>query len=262
VTGLGVSGFFVFKFMAKRHWWFKFDFKVWRTDSKLRRCSLETRAFWLEVLCIMHETDEAELSGSYEELARLVGCETNEVARCVAELKRTDTADVTLGHGIVTLMSRRFLRELKDRKQSTLRKQRQRCHADVTPESHNRVISKKKEVRKEEEEETPQAAPPPKKGKRIPDEFLLTAEMKDWAGVHRPNTDLHEETMKFVNYYRSKTGRDATKLDWERTWQNWILNARGGGNGNGSNIKPFTKRTDEDVKRESEEFIKQKFGIS
>lgn len=34
------------------------------------------------------------------------------------------------------------------------------------------------------------------------------------------------EATKFRNHWTSKTGRDATKLDWGRTWQNWVLNAR------------------------------------
>src|SRR5262249_3072251 len=31
------------------------------------------------------------------------------------------------------------------------------------------------------------------------------------------------EGAKFRNYWAAKTGQDATKLDWGKTWQNWIL---------------------------------------
>jgi hypothetical protein len=139
-----------------KNWWFKFDFRVWRTDSKLRRCSLETRAFWLEVLCIMHETDTFCLTGSYKEIARLVGCETEEVARCCIELQRTETADVTLGNGDVTLVSRRLKRDLSDREQTRLRVQRHRGNADVTAQSK----SNKKEVKNKEEEKSKKTASP------------------------------------------------------------------------------------------------------
>ena len=131
--------------MAK-NWWFKFDFKVWRTDSDLRRCSLETRGFWLEILCIMHETGEYILTGSFAELARMVGCESAEAARCVTELKRTNTANVTIGHGEVTIMSRRMERELNIKDGNRLRKQTERQHKIVTTMSQDRVISNKKEV--------------------------------------------------------------------------------------------------------------------
>lgn len=136
--------------MAK-NWWFKFDFRIWRTDTALRRCSFETRAFWIEALCVMHETDSDSITGSCEEIARIIGCETALAARCIVELKRTKTADVTDGHGDVTLTSRRLYRELNTRKDNALRKRKQRGEGNVTTESHDRVISKSKSKSKKEE---------------------------------------------------------------------------------------------------------------
>ena len=63
------------------------------------------------------------------------------------------------------------------------------------------------------------------RGSRIPDEFLLTSEMRSWAKEKRPDVDVTLETEKFVNYWRSKAGKDAVKLDWRLTWNNWILRA-------------------------------------
>lgn len=63
-----------------------------------------------------------------------------------------------------------------------------------------------------------------KRGTRIPDPFNLTPEMRQWAATEAPGADITRETVKFVNYWRSKT-RDATKLDWPATWRNWLLNA-------------------------------------
>lgn len=108
----------------------------------------------------MHETDEYIVGGTYEELGWLIGCSPEVVARCVVELNRTKTADVTLGNGNVTLMSRRLKREVNDREQTRLRVQRSRCNADVTEMKRDRVISKKKEVKnKEEKEAVAEAAP-------------------------------------------------------------------------------------------------------
>lgn len=78
---------------------------------------------------------------------------------------------------------------------------------------------------KEKKEDTPQAASTTR-GTRIPDEFLLTPEMRTWAERKRPGIDPALETEKFCNYWRAKSGRDAAKLDWRATWNNWILNAR------------------------------------
>jgi hypothetical protein len=73
--------------------------------------------------------------------------------------------------------------------------------------------------------ETPQAAST--RGTRIPDTFMLTSEMRTYASEKRPDVDCPLETEKFVNHWRAATGRNATKLDWNATWRNWILNARG-----------------------------------
>lgn len=117
--------------MAK-NWWFKFEYRIWRTDPNLRRCSFEARAFWLECLCVMYDSDICELEGSYEEIGWLIGCAPEIVARCAVELQRTKTADVTLGNGSVTLTSRRRQRELKVKEQTRLRVQRHREESDVT----------------------------------------------------------------------------------------------------------------------------------
>ncbi len=133
--------------MAK-NWWFKLDFKIWRTDSSLRRCSLETRGFWLECLCVMQEMDTFEVHGTLTELARLLGCESNDVARCAAELKETKTANVTLGNGTVTLLSRRLKRELTIKEQTRLRVQRHRGNGSVTAQSNKQEVKSNKQEEK------------------------------------------------------------------------------------------------------------------
>lgn len=65
-----------------------------------------------------------------------------------------------------------------------------------------------------------------KRGTRIPDDFTVTPEMVTWARENCPQVDGRTETEKFVNHWRSKTGKDATKLDWPATWRNWMLNSR------------------------------------
>lgn len=64
---------------------------------------------------------------------------------------------------------------------------------------------------------------PRDRGSRIPDPFVVTSEMWAWAAEKAPLVDARRATEMFVNYWRSKTGRDATKREWVRTWQNWLL---------------------------------------
>lgn len=61
------------------------------------------------------------------------------------------------------------------------------------------------------------------RGTRIPEDFTITASMRQWAQENAPEVNISRETTKFVNYWLSKTGQNAVKRDWERTWRNWIM---------------------------------------
>lgn len=76
----------------------------------------------------------------------------------------------------------------------------------------------------------------PRKGSRwpseavVPDDWLGEGEAyRETAGL--PPIDLRAEALKFANYWASKAGGGATKIDWKRTWLNWVLQANGGRNG-------------------------------
>lgn len=64
-----------------------------------------------------------------------------------------------------------------------------------------------------------------KQGTRLPDDFAVTAEMVTWAREHTPHVDGRYETAKFIDYWRGKSGKDATKTDWVATWRNWMRKA-------------------------------------
>lgn len=55
---------------------------------------------------------------------------------------------------------------------------------------------------------------------KIPDQFMLTAEMRAWASESAPAVDVRRATEKFVNYWRAEA---KTKADWSATWRNWML---------------------------------------
>lgn len=63
---------------------------------------------------------------------------------------------------------------------------------------------------------------PRKRGTRIPEPFLVTPEMRQWATERTPGVDVNSATEKFVNHWRAAT-RNATKLDWLATWRNWLI---------------------------------------
>lgn len=63
---------------------------------------------------------------------------------------------------------------------------------------------------------------PRKRGTRIPEPFMLTHEMRDWAAEEVPLVDVDASTRRFVDYWRAESGAKATKLDWVSTWRNWL----------------------------------------
>ena len=66
---------------------------------------------------------------------------------------------------------------------------------------------------------------PRKRGSRIPDPFVLTAEMKAWAVAEVPGLDVVAHTREFVDHWRAETGAKATKRDWVAAWRNWMRKA-------------------------------------
>jgi hypothetical protein len=64
-----------------------------------------------------------------------------------------------------------------------------------------------------------------KLGTRLPDDFEVTPEMVTWFRQHCPHVDGKTETEKFCDYWQAKPGKDGRKLDWVRTWKNWMRTA-------------------------------------
>lgn len=65
------------------------------------------------------------------------------------------------------------------------------------------------------------------KSSRIPDEFIVTGEMRLWAVDNTPGIDVDRVTEAFVDYWRSTPGAKALKTDWVATWRNWLRREAG-----------------------------------
>lgn len=84
--------------------------------------------------------------------------------------------------------------------------------------------------------------PKQKRKARLPDQFLVTGAMRQWAVESAPAVDLKTETENFCDYWR---GQGGTKLDWVATWRTWMRKSqkdseRGGRRG----FTPFNKAAD------------------
>ena len=81
-----------------------------------------------------------------------------------------------------------------------------------------------------------------KQGHRLPDDFALTGDMREWAAKNTPHVNQDREFERFCDYWRAKPGRDGRKLDWRLTWNNWMRTAedRQGPRDRGSPSVPFS----------------------
>lgn len=71
-----------------------------------------------------------------------------------------------------------------------------------------------------------------KRGTRLPDDWDLTPEYVQAARELRPDLLPYLDNVagKFADHWHSKSGQDATKLNWLATWRNWLRNEKPGGN--------------------------------
>ncbi|MBM1556685.1 YdaU family protein [Sulfitobacter mediterraneus] len=67
----------------------------------------------------------------------------------------------------------------------------------------------------------------PKKAHRLPENWTLPKQYGDWAIEQGwPDQAVRLEAEKFRDFWVSKAGRDAAKLDWLATWRNWMRNSK------------------------------------
>lgn len=62
-----------------------------------------------------------------------------------------------------------------------------------------------------------------KKGERISDDFEPDTEWAQAQGLSPSEASV--EAAQFVDFWRSKPGKDGIKLDWPATWRMWVRNA-------------------------------------
>jgi hypothetical protein len=67
----------------------------------------------------------------------------------------------------------------------------------------------------------------PAKGTRIPDDFTVSDDLREWCRKKAPLVfaDIEYHTEQFIDYWSGRTGQIAVKLDWDKTWQWWMRKA-------------------------------------
>lgn len=76
---------------------------------------------------------------------------------------------------------------------------------------------------------TRQAKKPQPKGTRLPADWMLPDEWKEWAVrcYHMEPQRAVRISLKFKDFWIAKPGADGCKLDWYATWRNWVRREMG-----------------------------------
>ena len=77
-----------------------------------------------------------------------------------------------------------------------------------------------------EKKEEAKASLPRKRAARLPVDWFLPMDWGEWALAEgMTEGEIRSESEKFKDYWHSRAGATASKLDWHATWRNWVRTA-------------------------------------
>lgn len=138
----------------------------------------------------------------------------------------------------------------KRRAQDTQRKRTSRnqpdeCPHDKRTENGQTSASQapktvtREEKRREEREKTgrvvdprpdpsPSAPAPTRLGTRLPADWTLPDDWRQWCVENRPDLSPEVTADRFRDFWVAKPGKDGRKADWQATWRNWCRGEKPG----------------------------------
>lgn len=236
--------------------WVKWYWADWRSDPKLRMCSIAARGLWAEMLALMQEAapyGHLLISGrapTDAQLAVLAGMPADELPPLLGEL---EAAGVFSRTRTSTIYSRRMVRDEKKAKVSQKNGKYggnpKLCNQmDFPPSDNPQLIlvdkPQKLEAKKpEKEKETPNGVSKnPAAGTRLPTDWNPSNQDFDFAASTGMGHDaIFREADRFRDYWIGQAGAKGRKADWPATWRNWVRRACEDGQPN--TAKPNKLRT-------------------
>lgn len=207
--------------------WFRFYDAV-LDDPKVQRLPDPAFRAWVNLMCLASRNG-GKISENWADLSfalrKSIG-KTRELLRVLISVGLVD--QIENGFEPHNWETRQYKSDVST---ARVKRFRQRSgNSDVTaPEQIQNRAEQKEEV------VAPPAAAPPKPkpvtGSRWPSDQEVPSEWIFWVKdrfreLGRAPPNLAVEAVKFANHWASKTGKDATKVDWKKTFLNWCLNAR------------------------------------
>lgn len=222
--------------------WLKFYTTDWRSDPRLKMCSLGARGLWIDLICLMHEATpygHLLVNGrcpTDAQVAVLVGAPPDQIAAMLGELEAAGvfsrTRDGTIYSRKLTRMAKKAAAARNNGRKGgnpTLRKDEDNPPSD-NPSDKGRDKPQKPEARAREKEKGETVVSPKKKaspkGERLTPDWRLPKDWADWAlGEGLDEVGIRREADRFKDYYIAQAGSSAAKRDWLATWRNWVRKA-------------------------------------
>lgn len=86
------------------------------------------------------------------------------------------------------------------------------------------------------------AASPGEHGTRLPVDWVLPDDWRQWCRRERPDLDPDAVAEQFRDFWVAKPGKDGRKADWQATWRNWCRGQKAGSGRRGGDAGDWTGR--------------------
>jgi hypothetical protein len=235
--------------------WFRF-YNEALEDPKVQKLSGDQFKAWVNLLCLASKNDGLIRSASDAAFGlRITDSKAMEIISILAArglLDRVEGGSFTPHNW----SERQYKSDTSNERMKRLRERRR--SGDVTSTVTGDVTSTvtttspvtPPESDSDSDSDSEQKVGRGRRGSRLPADWAPTSgdiAFAEQHGLQRHEIDI--EATKFRNYYLSTIGKGAARLDWSRTWQNWVLN------GYGTSRKQNSKPTVHDRARDADEHL-------
>jgi uncharacterized protein YdaU (DUF1376 family) len=167
-------------------------------------------------------------------LAGILGCSIRSARSLTDRLIEIGKIEAE-GDFITNSRAKREAKRARNTGEARVKSQRNRREREAAARENNDLSDKSMsleaipEKRREEkiQEGTDVPSWPRKRGARLPENWVLPLEWGQWAITEGwAETVIRSEADKFRDYWIGRSGKDATKADWQATWRNWMRNSK------------------------------------
>lgn len=216
--------------------WFKHDSDA-SNDAKLKKLRLKYGAqgygiYWYCLELIARNVEKNNLTFELEHDAELIADDFKLSSELVQHIM-TYMVDLGLFEnltGVITCLkmasrtdeyTQKLIQSIKKTNDNVTTLSRQNQIKSVLIEE-NRIEEIRLEDNITEEKEKKQTI----KGSRLSQDWVIPDEYIEYCKKQRPELDVKLVADNFKDFWISKSGSDATKLDWLATWRSWVRKER------------------------------------